>query len=170
MTAPVRPPSFFNSLTGREVEPPDSLREPGFLLDDLAGDVKAWPNWLLDDDSQLPIELRLIEHVREQRVVIGFEAGGVAGTINGTPDASGYLRIVVHVGGEAYLTLFVERVWEEFELWPPGATAAIDEESPGHLGKHRSWVSISTRGWPVLAAIANSHGWLNLLQHEQPVR
>jgi hypothetical protein len=37
---------------------------------------------------------------------------------------------------------------------------------PGHLGKHRSWVSISARGWPVLAAVANSHGWLNLRQLE----
>jgi hypothetical protein len=52
MTAPLRPASFFNALTGRETAYPDSLREPGFLIDSLAGDVQTWPVWLLDDDSQ----------------------------------------------------------------------------------------------------------------------
>jgi hypothetical protein len=166
MTAPSRPPSFFNSLTGRDVDFPASLREPGFLIDDLAGDVRNWPNWLVDDDSQRRISLSLIEHVTEQRVVIGFVVDGAQGTVTATPDPSGYLRVLVAFEGADYLTLFVERIWEEYELWPPGAAAAIGDEAPGHMGKHRSWVSISASGWPVLAEIANSHGWLNVRQLE----
>lgn len=65
MTAPSRPPSFFNALTGRDTEFPDALREPGFLLDSLASDAKLWPEWLLDDDSQRAIRLMVTEHVAE---------------------------------------------------------------------------------------------------------
>jgi hypothetical protein len=166
MTAPARPPSFFNSLTGRDKDAAGSGRQAGFLIDDLASDARNWPNWLLDDDSQRRITLSLIEHVTEQRVVIGFVVDRVQGTVTATPDPTGYLRVVVTFEGADYLTLFVERIWEEYELWPPGAAAEIGEEAPGHLGKHRSWVSISASGWPVLAAIANTHGWLNVRQLE----
>lgn len=164
MSAPARPPSFFNALSGTDTPYPASLREPGFLLDDLAADVKLWPDWLLDDDSQRGITLTLIEHVTEQRAVIGFSVDGVSGTITAMPDPSGYLRIAVAVDGALFLTAYVERIWEEYELWPPGAAASFDVESPGRMGKHRSWVSISAAGWPALAAIANGNGWLNLLQ------
>jgi len=167
MSAPARPPSFFNALSGADTPYPDVLREAGFLLDDLAGDVKMWPYWLLDDDSQRRIMLTLVEHVAEQRAVIGFAVDGIAGTITATPDPSGYLRIVVEVDGAVFLTTYVERIWEEYELWPPGAVAAFDVESPGRMGKHRSWVSIAAAGWPALAAIANSNGWLNLMQLEE---
>jgi hypothetical protein len=167
MTAPARPPSFFNALSGAHTPYPDALREPGFLLDDLAGDVKIWPYWLLDDDSLRRITLTLVEHVTEQRAVIGFAVDGVSGTITATPDPSGYLRIVVEVTGKVFLAAYVERIWEEYELWPPGAVAAFDVESPGRMGKHLSWVSISSAGWPALAAIANSSGWLNLMQLEE---
>ncbi len=167
MSAPARPPSFFNAMTGADVPYPEALREPGFLLDDLAGDVKIWPYWLLDDDSQRRITLTLVEHVREQRAVIGFAVDGVSGTVTATPDPSGYLRIAVEAGGAVFLAAYVERIWEEYELWPPGAVAAFGAEAPGRMGKHRSWVSISAAGWPALAAIANRNGWLNVKQLEE---
>lgn len=168
MSAPARPPSFFNPLIGADTPYPEALREPGFLLDDLAGDVKIWPYWLLDDDSQRRITLTLIEHVTGQRAVIGFAVDGASGTITATPDPSGYLRIAVEVDGAVFLTAYVERIWEEYELWPPGAVvAASDVESPGRMGKHRRWVSMSAAGWPALAAIANGNGWLNLMQLEE---
>lgn len=170
MTAPSRPPIFFDLLAGRAVEMPHALREPGFLIDDMARDVESWPDWVLDDDSRQAIRLRVIEHVNEQLLVVGFEAGTAHGTITATPDPSGYLRAVVHVAGAEYLTLYGERIWEEFELWPPGASAGAQDEAPGRMGKRRNWVSISAAGWPVLAAVANDHGWLNLRQQEAPLR
>ena len=166
MSAPTRPPSFFNTLSGADTPYPEALREPGFLLDDLAREVKVWPYWLLDDDSQRRITLTLVEHVTEQRAVIGFAVDRVSGTITATPDPSGYLRIVVGVDGAVFLTAYAERIWEEYELWPPGAAAAPGMESPGRMGKNRSWVSISAAGWPVLAGIANDGGWLNVRQLE----
>jgi hypothetical protein len=167
MASPARPPSFFNALTGDDTPHPDSLREPALLIDDLAGDAKLWPNWLLDDDSQRMITLNVTEHVPEQKVVIAFTVGGLHGAVTAVPDPSGYLRLVVDANGAELLTAYVERIWEEYEIWPPGATAAPGEEAPGHMGKHRSWVSVSAKGWPSLAAVANSHGWLNLKQLER---
>ncbi len=166
MSAPTRPPSFFNTMTGADTPYPDSLREPRFLIDALAGDVRYWPDWLLDDDSQRPIRLAVAEHLPEQKLVITFTVDKLSGTLTATPDPSGFLHVVVAVGGAEFLTGYVERIWEEHEIWPPGAVAAVGEESPGHLGKHRSWVSISASGWPQLAAITNDHGWLNVRQFE----
>lgn len=170
MSAPARTPRFFNALIGAHTPYPDALREPGFLLDDLAGDVKIWPHWLLDDNSQRRITLTLVEHVPEQRAVIAFAVDGISGTITATPDPSAYLRIVAEVDGTVYLTTYVERIWEEYELWPPDAMATFGVESPGRMGKHRSWASISAAGWPALAGIANSSGWLNLMQVEETGR
>jgi len=167
MSAPTRPPSFFNMLSGANTPHPAVLHEPGFLLDDLAGDVTLRPYWRLDDASQRPITLTLVEHVTGQRAVIGFAVDGGSGTITATPDPSGYMRIVAEVDGAVILTAYAERIWEEYELWPPGAVAGFDVESPGRMGKHRSWVSMSAAGWPALAAIANSNGGLNLMQLEQ---
>jgi len=168
MTAPARPPSFFDALTGRDTPYPDSLREPRFLIDDLARDARDWPNWVLDDDdNQRVVTLGVTEHVPERKVVIAFTVGSLHGAITAVPDPSGYLRIVVDANGAGFLTAYVERIWEEYEIWPPGATAAMGEESPGRMGKRRSWVSISARGWPALAAVANSQGWLNLKQVER---
>ena len=166
MTAPERPPSFFDRLTGEDVPEPAARREPGFLLDDLARDAALWPEWLIDDDSQRVVVLSVVEHVSEQKLVVSFSLGRPLGTVTATPDASGYLRIVVDVGGTEFLTAYVERIWEEYELWPPGAKAAMGEESPGRLGKHRSWVSLSTVGWPALSAITDE-SWLNLRQLER---
>ena len=167
MSAPTRPPSFFNMLSGADTPYPDALREPGYLLDDLARDARMWPHWLLDDDSQRRITLTLAEHVPEQRAVIAFACDGVAGAITAAPDASGFLKVVVEVGGAEVFTAYVERIWEEYELWPPGAGAAAGVESPGRMGKKRSWLSISAAGWPALAKVANSNGWLNLMQLEE---
>jgi len=164
MTAPSRPPSFFDQLAGRDTPQPDALREPGFLLDSLANDATLWPDWLLDDDSQRRIVLRLVEHVREQRAVIGFSLDKLSGTVTAMPDPSGYLRIEVEIDGASVLTAYLERIWEEHELWPPDVSANPGDEAPGRLGKHRSWVSISATGWPVLAGVANENGWLNLRQ------
>jgi hypothetical protein len=151
-------------FTGEDTPQPAAQREPGFLLDALAGDARHWPDWLLDDDLQRQIRLTLIEHVVEQKLVIAFTAGACTGTITASPDASGYLRVVVATDGAEFLTGYVERVWEEHEIWPPGATAEVGEQAPGRLGKRRSWISVSTRGWPQLRPIANENGWVNLLQ------
>jgi hypothetical protein len=167
MKAPARPPSFFDALSGADVTGAAAQGEPGYLLDDLAGDVRAWPHWLIDDGSQRRIRLTLVAHDPGERAVIGFAVGSVAGRVTATPDPSGYLRIMVEVAGAVVLVAFAERVWEEYDLWPPGAVAGFGEEPPGRMGKHRNWLSISASGWPVLAGVANSGGWLNLMQLEE---
>lgn len=100
--------------------------------------------------------------------MIAFALEGLSGTVTATRDPSGFLRIDVATRDGTFLTGYVERIWEEYEIWPPGADADVAEEAPGRLGKHRSWVSISARGWPQLAAIGNENGWLNLMQVATP--
>jgi hypothetical protein len=97
--------------------------------------------------------------------VIGFDGQAGRGRIVATPDATGYLRIEVATEDTAAVVLVanVERIWEEYDLWPPGAVAAIGEEPPGRMGKHRSWVSMAVEGWPVLAEVTRGIGRLNLL-------
>lgn len=165
MSAPVRPPIFFDLLSGTDRPPSEVSEEAGYLLDDLVWDVRRWPSWLIDDDGGRRVALSVIAHEARRRAVISFSAGAGRGRIVATPDATGYLRFEVAMedAGAVVLVAYVERVWEEYDLWPPGAVAAFGEEPPGRMGKHRNWVSMAVDAWPVLAEVTGGIGRLNLL-------
>lgn len=75
----------------------------------------------------------------------------ITATIALSPDPSGWTRIDAIVGGETVFTAYLDRVYEEFDLWPPGASGA--GEAPGRIGKRQTWASLSADAWPVLRAM-----------------
>ncbi|WP_417310054.1 hypothetical protein [Devosia sp.] len=167
MSPPKRPPSFFNALTGAPLAGDAAQREAGNLLDDLARDVGHGVAWDVDDDSGQRFALRVERHLPEQQLEIAVTGAGAVATLIVVPDDSGYLRIELVVGGKLLFTGYVEQIWEEFDIWPPDASAETGTEAPGRMGKRRNWLSLSVAGWPALAAIANAEGWLNLMLVER---
>ena len=167
MSAPERPPIFFDRLSGVPLGDEAARREPGLLLDDLAGDVGSGADWLVDDDSGRRFALAVASHQPQQRLEIAITGPGTAASVIAVPDVSGYLRVELVLGGMLMFTGYVEQIWEEFDIWPPDASAAAGEEAPGRMGKRRNWLSLSVAGWPALAAIAGTEGWLSLVQVER---
>lgn len=92
-----------------------------------------------------------------------FEAGFRATRDPGGETVDVALHIAVHASGwlEARLTLgsgqqhafFIERVYEEFDIWPPLSPCTADEA--GRMGKRCSWVQLKAEFWPELAGFAD---------------
>jgi hypothetical protein len=69
------------------------------------------------------------------------------------------LRIEAMRGGASIFRAYLDRPYQEFELWPAGA--AKSDDSPGRMGKRRNWLSLDVEAWPALAPLADGR-WLNL--------
>jgi hypothetical protein len=78
------------------------------------------------------------------------------GTLRLQADPSNWVRADVFVEGTPVFTGFFDRVYEEFDIWPPGASG--EGEAPARIGKRMNWVGLSIEPWPRLAAIASEGG------------
>lgn len=75
------------------------------------------------------------------------------GRITLSPDPSHWVKVEVFLGAFRVLVAYLDRPWEEYELWPSGAVEKTDE-APGRIGKRRNWVNLSVTAWPVLERFA----------------
>lgn len=66
--------------------------------------------------------------------------------------ASGWVQASIAVEGHAPRCFFIERVYEEFAIWPPDSSCEAIES--GRMGKNASWVQLEADHWPDLAALA----------------
>lgn len=65
---------------------------------------------------------------------------------------SSWIEACVEVEGFAGRHFFIERIYEEFEIWPPGSDCmAMDS---GRMGKRCGWVQLEAACWPELAFLA----------------
>lgn len=168
MTAPTRPACYFDGIFGRD-EGGDPAEESGWLVDDLVSTVRTFPDWLVDDVG-IEIAISVLEHRPLKRAVIGWEAAAANGTLEVSPDASGYVLVVGRLGELEVFRAYLDRPYEEYEMWPPEATPARHEEGPGRMSKHRHWVSLRAAVWPVLAPLANAQGGVNIVVDEAKLR
>jgi hypothetical protein len=164
MSAPARPPHYYGGVFGNEAggRPEE---ESGWLVDDIASTAKMFPDWIAED-AGTAIGLRVLEHRPLQRVVVGWQAAAATGTVEARPDASGYVLVVARLGEREVFRAYLDRPYEEYEMWPPGAAPERDEEGPGRMGKHRNWVSFRAAAWPILASLANAAGGVNIVVDE----
>lgn len=155
MTAPQRRPIYGDAIGGRDDVPPEEA-VPWFI-GNFVGSARISGDWVLDNEPPLPIRLRAIGPA-----AIGFACAGVEGELRFSPEPSGWIVAVATIDGREAFRGYIERIYEEYEVWPPGAGAAPILEEPGRIGKHESWCSLSIRGWPELAPLANAGGWVNM--------
>lgn len=160
MSAPARPPFYYEPLSNGETSM-DPARACGWLVDDLVSTATTFPEWI-SEDGALTIDLTVLEHEKEQRAVIGWRTAPADGTLTLTADPSGWVKVVGAIGTHEVFTAYMDRPWEQYELWPHGATPAKDAEAPGRMGKKQAWVGLDPDIWPALKPIANAEGWVHL--------
>jgi hypothetical protein len=155
MSPPGWKPSYHEAIYGREA--PDPLAEARYIIDDMVSKVNRFPDWTLDDTG---IAVTLSGEPGRIRFTAGEISGEVALDIE-----DGWIRAIATVGGAEVFRGYVERHWEEYEVWPAGATD-VKAEEPGRLGKWLMWASLNSLAWPGIKAVANDGGWVNV-QHDE---
>ena len=161
MTAPTRAPSYYDPIGGIEMPPREGVP---WLIDTFVSTARWFNDWLVEDVG-IPVRLEAAGPSS-----IGFEAPGVSGVIELSADASGWLLAVARIGATEVFRGYVERAYEQCEIWPPNAGSADAEDSPGRIGKRAMWVSFRAEVWPVLAPLANELGGVNISVDEVKLR
>lgn len=80
------------------------------------------------------------------------------GTLRAQAHPSGWVRVDVFIAGACVFTGFLDRVWEEFGIWPPGSSG--EGEPPGRISKRMNWAGFDVAAWPQIAPIAHEGGVL----------
>ncbi len=161
MTAPTRPPLYADAIAGDDNVPPE--RAIPWLIDCLVSAAKWFPDWIAED-MRVTARLHATGPGR-----IGFEADGMRGVIELSADESGWLVAVARVGEAELFRGYIERPYEEYEIWPPHADAA-EGDAPGRIGKRVTWISFAASAWPALAPLANPEGGVNISIDEGKLR
>ncbi len=153
MSAPTRAPHYWDYGTSEDGYPP---AEGGpWCIDGIVAEAETFQDWMVEGQD-LPITVRPIARYEKTGAgKIGFRARGIEGEITLSMDPSGWILALAHVGGREVFRGYIDRPWEEYEIWPAGATPRRDEEGPGRMGKKRSWMALSPEAWPQLRSITN---------------
>lgn len=87
------------------------------------------------------------------------------------PHVSGWLSIAAMYCGQEVFRAWLDRPFEEYELWPEGATIPGGRtiDSPGRIGKRRNWINLTAAAWPQLARFANAAGIVAAIEAEAPM-
>lgn len=156
MSVPSWTPSYFDAIGGEEY---GSEHGTAWAIDCMLSVAKNFVDWFVDDHF-IPFEIR-----PAGPNMIAFEGNGITGEIVLDVE-DGWLRATATVGGRQVFVGYIERRYEEYEVWPPGAT---DKEiyEPGRLGKHLMWASLNSTYWPDIKPLAGEGVWVNV-QHDEP--
>ena len=158
---PQTPPHYFD-FTDPDGPQNDPLPAAGWLLDRIVSAASADPRWIIDDDSGRTVELKVSEHRPGQGGAIAITAGPVVLSLHLAVDPSGYVRATVEQAGAEIWRGYIDRPYEELDIWPPGAVfePRRTTDAPGRIGKHLTWLVLDSKPWPALATIANEAGFL----------
>jgi hypothetical protein len=158
---PLIPPHYFD-YTDPDGPQNNPLPEAAWLLDRIVDAARADPRWLIDDDSGRTVDLAVTEHQPGQGGTIAMTSGSVALLLHLSVDSSGYVRAIVERAGAEIWRGYLDRPYEELDIWPPGAVfdARRTTDAPGRVGKRLSWLVLDSTPWPALEPIANDAGFL----------
>jgi hypothetical protein len=150
---PLRPPTYAQPIGGD-----DCFLEPTAMLDELVSvltvslDVER--SW---SAAGWKIEITAIgQRSYGQPLSVDFLA------LRNDVKHGGAVHLSVHPSGwiDAHVTVgalsrhaFIERNYEEFEIWPPGSPCTATDS--GRMGKRCAWVQLQAAHWPDLAFLAD---------------
>lgn len=153
MSAPARPPFYWDFGNSDEGYPP--AQGGPWLIDNFLSTAETFEDWMVEGDD-FPVRVWAIARYETAGAgKIGFEAKGAEGEITLTMDPSGWIVCVAQIGGTEVFRGYIDRIWEQSDIWPVGAMPGPGDEGPGRIGKRQTWVGLSTTAWPQLQSIAN---------------
>lgn len=156
MSAPARKPHYWDHGTSEEGYAPE--QGGAWLIDDFVSIAKYFPDWIAEEDG-LAIRIEPLARYEDGGVGrIGFSCNGVSGEIALTLDPSGWVLAVATIADPEVFRGYVDRPWEQCEIWPPGREPVGDEEAPGRIGKKQTYVSLSDTEWPQLVGLTKGLG------------
>lgn len=153
MSAPAKAPYYWDYGTTEEGDPP--AKGGPWLIDDMVRDTGVFEDWKVEGDDFPVVVWPIATYADTGAGKIGFGARGVQGEITLTMDPTGWIVAVAYIAGIEVFRGYIDRPWEQCDIWPAGAAPQGDQEGPGRIGKKRSWVALSTEAWPQLQSIAN---------------
>lgn len=78
--------------------------------------------------------------------------GAISGHIKLSIDPSLWVRADFHRDGAWFGRGWIERCYEECEIWPDGADGIVgpkvEDDPPGRISKRGSWIQFDTTQWP----------------------
>lgn len=158
---PLTPPHHFD-FTDPDGPQNAPLPAAAWLLDSIVLAARAEPHWIIDDASSRAVDLAVTEHQPGQGGTIAITSGPIALLLRLAVDASGYVRASVEHAGAEIWRGYIDRPYEELDIWPPAAVfeARRTTEAPGRVGKRLTWLVLDSKPWPALATIVNDKGFL----------
>ncbi len=115
------------------------------LLCDFAGFSPVWKD-RAGRDIAVSVER---ETPREALITLG---GALEGRIELSIAPSLWVRADVYLSGAWFGRGWIERCYEECEIWPDGADGIVgprvEDDPPGRISKRGYWVQFDTAQWP----------------------
>lgn len=150
--SPRREMRFYDAMAGGDVqEPADMVVQ--ILSWVLGGEVHPGVSWTLGAWKVTPNEVRL----GRDEILIEFAAAMPGypprvGTLEIGVHSSGWLVAVVDIPPFPPEPFFIERVYEEFDIWPPDSPC--EDLDCGRMSKRGRWLQLKPEYWPHLAFLA----------------
>lgn len=140
---PIRAPMFFDDGDG-----PATLASARWLLSVLCQFASFSRLWR--DRAGCDIAVKL-ERETDDGALISF-SGAIHGRIELSIAPSLWVRADVYLGDTWFARGWIERCYEECEIWPDGADGVIgprvEDDPPGRISKRGYWIQFDTAQWP----------------------
>jgi hypothetical protein len=156
-TPPLTPP-YYADLGLARPEGDDPAGASRFVINCMADVPALSPRWQIEDGPAF--SLVRTRHERDLVTELAVPEIGVSVVFDTHP--SGYVRVTARRGGVDLIRAWLDRPYEEYDLWPSGAVfpERRTEDAPGRIGKRLSWIVLDSRVWPALAPLANEVGFV----------
>jgi hypothetical protein len=147
----IKPEGGFEFHNVEEGDPPH-LAAPVYAAE-LAQAFASEPLWLASEGWQISPAGPPTASLPARVAFVGRKVGAhVDGEVVLSADPSGWVKVEIYLGHFRVFIAFLDRVWEEFDLWPSGA-ADFSGDEPGRIGKRKNWVNLSVKAWPQLGRL-----------------
>lgn len=156
-TPPLTAP-YYGDLALGWPEGEDPAEASRYVVDSLASVPKLSARWRLEDGPRFSLRLANYEQYRRAELAVPE----IDLRIVFETDPSGYVRVTGRREGEDLFRAWLDRPYEEYDLWPSGAEfpGRRTYDAPGRIGKRLSWIVLDTSVWPALAPLANEVGFI----------
>jgi len=140
---PIRAPHFFWDEDG-----PPTQSSAEFLLSLLCGFAGLSPAW--NDRAGRDIAVSVTRETKQDALIT--LRGALEGRIELSVAPSLWVRAEVYLDGKWFGRGWIERCYEECEIWPDASDGVIGplvaDDPPGRISKRGYWVQFDTTQWP----------------------